>query len=144
MEETPIPRSGQSVPAQVRECYELAAAWADSPEVRQRMEEKIAGIGGIISNPSIQPLPETAQGRASAVVQMLAGSARNAAVIQTMAAAVPDSAERAYLMALAALCSGRNDRIQAVRQVTAALAREPGDPRYIALAEILREAEVST
>jgi len=56
---------------------------------------------------------------------------------------LPESGEKAYLQALLELRKGRGmgQRVEALRYVTEALRRSPGDPRYLALAEILQEAD---
>lgn len=60
-------------------------------------------------------------------------------------AALPDSAEKEYLLALAALRGDRGNaaRVAAVRHISRALALAPGDPRCQALAEVLAEEEIA-
>ena len=60
-------------------------------------------------------------------------------------AALPDSAEKEYLLALAALREDRGNaaRVAAVRHISRALALAPGDPRCQALAEVLAEEEIA-
>ncbi len=60
-------------------------------------------------------------------------------------AALPDSAEKEYLLALAALRGDRGNaaRVAAVRHISRALAFAPGDPRCQALAEVLAEEEIA-
>lgn len=56
---------------------------------------------------------------------------------------LPSSAEKEYLLALLALRNGTNEtqRLGALRHISAALSYSPNDPRYIALASVLKDVD---
>lgn len=56
---------------------------------------------------------------------------------------LPNSAEKEYVLALLALRNGTSEtqRLEALRHVSAALDYSPNDPRYIALASVLQDAD---
>ena len=58
---------------------------------------------------------------------------------------LPSSAEKEFVLALIALRRGTNEtqRLDALRHISVALSYSPNDPRYIALANILHQAEKS-
>ena len=55
---------------------------------------------------------------------------------------LPDSAEKEFVLTLITLRNGTDEtqRLQAMRHIRAALSYSPGDPRLVALAEILQQA----
>ncbi len=56
---------------------------------------------------------------------------------------LPVSAEKEYVLALLALRNGTNEtqRLDALRHISVALSYSPNDPRYIALASVLKDVD---
>lgn len=157
----------------LRECYELAADAAGTEEEREILRERAAGCTGVAGGavclaeqgePGAVCLAEQGAAGADALQPDAGFSERLMRAVVSLSltaegyesvvdpgkvngalAALPDSAEKEYLLALAALRGERGNaaRVAAVRHISRALALAPGDPRCQALAEVLAEEEIA-
>ena len=146
----------------LRECYELAADAAGTEEEREILRERAAGCTGVAGGAvclaeqgaagadALQPDAGFSERLMRAVVSLSLTAEGYESVVDPgkvngALAALPDSAEKEYLLALAALRGERGNaaRVAAVRHISRALALAPGDPRCQALAEVLAEEEIA-
>ncbi len=134
-----------------KECYDLATAFEKLDIAKDVLREKSKRVN-IPSNyiPSGEDvyLPETDMKIISDAIFELSLEGFTASGNKEFKnghriSALPDSSEKEYVLALMALRSGTSEsqRLEALRHLMAALDEVPDDPRYLALANILKDVD---
>lgn len=135
----------------LKECYELAEQIVSTDEarevIRSRKRKVIASKDFKLASDNIN-YPNSFQQIVSSITSALARegaavAARESFSFQSELNALPDSADKEYLLALFSLRNGTNEtqQVDALRHITVAISRSPNDPRYLALAEVLQAVD---
>ena len=132
----------------LKELYALSEQYEESDLARDILRTKEKKIRPTEDSPSVcgsDADPATDMQYFSMVISAL--SMEGFAASSSRSALIPvdhmsDGPEKEYLLALLALRNGKNEtqRLEALRHVSAALASAPNDPRFQALAVVLRQA----
>lgn len=131
----------------LKECYALAAQYEQMDAAREILRAKARKINMPDGYFPAGQAPASLQQSVSKVVQALVfpggDPAQTGFGLQREVDALPDGAEKEYLQALLELHrgTGESQRLRAIRHISAAREHSPNDPRYIALAEVLQEAD---
>lgn len=133
---------------QLKECYDLAAQFEKSNAAKNVLREKLKRLPFPKNNIPLQitvSYPETEMQILSEAVYELANESVNTAgrtafKYTDKINALPNSAEKEYVLALLSLRSGTDvtHQLDAHKHISAALRYSPNDPRYIALSNILQ------
>lgn len=136
---------------QLKECYDLAAQFEKLDTARGVLREKSRRLGipkdyvpvqadAAYQETEMQIVSEVLYGL---TLEGFAASDNTGFRYSHKIGSLPSSAEKEYILALLALRSGTNEtqRLEALRHISIALRDSPNDPRYIALACILRDAD---
>lgn len=136
---------------QLKECYDLAARFAKLDTVREVLREKSKKIdqsANSVPTPDNSTCPRSEMQPLSRAVYALtlegfAANDNGRFVYEPIMASLPDSAEKEFVLALLSLRDGTDEthRLEAIKHIRAANSLAPNDPRYIALANILFEAD---
>lgn len=132
----------------LKELYLLSEQYEDSDLARDILRtkgKKIKPSNISASVCSLSPNFTTDMQVFSSIISTLSMegfSASNSHYEPVPIASMSESAEKEYLLALLALRNGKNEtqRLEALRHVSSALASEPNDPRFQALAAVLQQA----
>ncbi len=136
---------------QLKECYELAAQFEKLDMAKEVLREKSKRIelpNNYIPVHEDAAYQETEMQIVSEVIYGLSLEGFTASEYTESKYAykinnLPSSAEKEYVLALLALRKGTNEtqRLDAIRHISVALSFSPDDPRYIALASVLEDAD---
>ena len=136
---------------QLKECYELAAQYEKLDIARAILREKSKRIelpNNYIPVQTDEYYPETDMQILSEVIYGLSlegftASENSGSKYTYKINNLPNSAEKEYVLALLALRNGTNEtqRLEALRHISMALSFSPDDPRYIALASVLKDTD---
>lgn len=136
---------------QLKECYDLAAQFEKLDTARSVLRERSKKIDipeNYIPVQANASYPESEMQVVSEAIYGLtlegfAASENTGFKYAHKIDGLPDSAEKEYVLALLSLRNGTNEtqRLEALRHISVALSYSPNDPRYIALADILKDAD---
>lgn len=135
----------------LKECYDLASQFERLDTARYILREKSKRIEtekSYIPTLSDASYRESEMHVLSEIVYGLTldgvtDSESSATQYMHKLSSLPNSAEKEYVLALLALRDGTSvtQRLDALRHISAALNSSPNDPRYIALARVLQDAD---
>ncbi|MBE5838437.1 hypothetical protein [Butyrivibrio sp.] len=130
----------------LKECYELAVLNADNEIAKNVIRQKIKAIEILDSPVAAVEMTSYSKHESQIVTDAIFELSSDSSEISTVSRIVenlPESGEKEYLLALIALRkgTGESNRIEAVRHISLAHSYAPNDPRIIALARILEEAD---
>ena len=136
---------------QLKECYDYATQFENDETAKSILREKSKKIGipenYIPLQADVSYQETTMQTLSEAIYELslegFAASESSEFRYSYKVNALPESAEKEFVLALLSLRTGTNEthRIEALRHVSAALRFSPNDPRFVALARILQEAD---
>ena len=136
---------------QLKECYELATQYETLDPAREILRERSKKLNipmnyapvqtdAAYQETEMQILSEAIYGL---TLEGFAASERSDFKYAHKVSSLPPSPEKEFVLALLSLRNGTGEtqRLQALRHVSAALSFSPNDPRYVALANVLREPD---
>lgn len=134
----------------LKECYDISERYesVEIPKMILREKSKnIEMIKGIIPQDSSYSSNKSYMQKVSEVMYELSMEGLDAATtkdfpLSYVVGSIPECAEKNYILALLELRKGTNEtqRLSARQYLSSALSEEPNDPRFRALAQILRDA----
>jgi len=134
----------------LKECYEISERFEPMENAKMILREKRGGItltNGVVPQDMSIGSTQSFMQTVSEVTYELAMEGLDDRVNREFSQKhavenMPDCAEKQYILALLELRNGtyETQRISALRYLKEALSKEPNDPRFIALAQVLSEA----
>lgn len=134
----------------LKECYEIAERYEPMEIPKMILREKSKNIKLLEEitphDASLSSSKSYMQSVSEIMYELsmegLGGETINDFPLSHVVSSIPECAEKNYILALLELRRGTNEtqRLSALQYLSSALSEEPNDPRFRALAQILKEA----